>query len=217
MLDARLAGYWSDKDLYLGGMEGTDIAFGADGTGWTYWSNAAGAFEILCFTWEAHGAALAIHVDEYASGTWTLDGGRVTHHQRDRREEDEHISVGYQITAGQTAVGAPATVLRFDQHVIRGVASNLFALERELTPGERGPPGNTWYRRYETEGPAGRRDRSKRPAHCPHGTSSEVVGKIIYLRTNHHFGPEKISMYLKRYHDVQISNSGCGGSSSGWT
>jgi transposase len=66
----------------------------------------------------------------------------------------------------------------------------------------------TWYRRYQTEGLAGLRDRSRRPLHCPHETSSEVVGKIIYLRQNYHFGPAKISMYLRRYHDVQVSNSG---------
>ena len=66
----------------------------------------------------------------------------------------------------------------------------------------------TWLRRYETEGVAGLRDRSKRPAHSPHETSPEVVGKIVYLRTNYHFGPAKIAMYLKRYHDVSISNSG---------
>jgi transposase InsO family protein len=65
-----------------------------------------------------------------------------------------------------------------------------------------------WLRRYQAEGVAGLRDRSKRPLHCPHETSSEVVGKIIYLRTNYHFGPAKISMYLKRYHDIEISNSG---------
>jgi hypothetical protein len=34
------------------------------------------------------------------------------------------------------------------------------------------------------------------------------VAKIIYLRTSYHFGPAKISMYLKRYHDVEVSNSG---------
>jgi transposase InsO family protein len=39
-------------------------------------------------------------------------------------------------------------------------------------------------------------------------THVDVVGKIIYLRKNYHFGPAKISMYLKRYHDVTISNSG---------
>jgi transposase len=65
-----------------------------------------------------------------------------------------------------------------------------------------------WLHRYEAEGVAGLRDRSKRPAHCPHETAAEVVGKIIYLRRNYHFGPAKISMYLKRYHDVEISNSG---------
>src|SRR5215475_1262275 len=66
----------------------------------------------------------------------------------------------------------------------------------------------TWYRRYETEGLAGLRDRSRRPAHCPHETPAEVVAKIIYLRQNYHFGPAKISMYLKRYHDIEVSNSG---------
>ena len=66
----------------------------------------------------------------------------------------------------------------------------------------------TWYRRYETEGLAGLRDRSTRPAHCPHETPAEVVEKIIYLRTNYHFGPAKISMYLRRYHDVTVSQSG---------
>jgi UvrD/REP helicase N-terminal domain len=35
-----------------------------------------------------------------------------------------------------------------------------------------------------------------------------VVGKIIYLRQSYHFGPHKIAMYLKRYHDIQISPSG---------
>jgi hypothetical protein len=55
---------------------------------------------------------------------------------------------------------------------------------------------------------AGLRDRPRRPLHCPHETSSEVVGKIIYLQTSYHFGPAKISMYLKRYHDIEISNSG---------
>ena len=55
-----------------------------------------------------------------------------------------------------------------------------------------------WHRRYEAECPAGLRDRSTRPAHCPHQTPAEVVEKIIYLRQNYHFGPAKISMYLKR-------------------
>jgi hypothetical protein len=42
----------------------------------------------------------------------------------------------------------------------------------------------------------------------PNATRTEVVGKIIYLRQHYHFGPAKIAMYLQRYHDIQISNSG---------
>ncbi len=34
-----------------------------------------------------------------------------------------------------------------------------------------------------------------------------MVGKIIHLRENSHFGPTKISMYLKLYHDVAVSSS----------
>jgi transposase InsO family protein len=65
-----------------------------------------------------------------------------------------------------------------------------------------------WYRRYQAEGLAGLRDRSSRPLICPNTTRTEVVGKIIYLRQHYHFGPAKIAMYLKRYHDIQISHSG---------
>ena len=65
-----------------------------------------------------------------------------------------------------------------------------------------------WFRRYEEFGEEGLRERSKRPHHMPQATHTEVVGKILYLRQSYHFGPQKISMYLKRYHDIEISNSG---------
>ena len=65
-----------------------------------------------------------------------------------------------------------------------------------------------WQRRYAELGVAGLRDRSKRPHHCPKATSDEVIGKVIHLRQHYHFGPLKISMYLQRYHDVEISQSG---------
>jgi hypothetical protein len=57
---------------------------------------------------------------------------------------------------------------------------------------------------YKSEGEAGLRERSKAPKFSPRANNSEVVGKIIYLRQNYHFGPQKIAMYLKRYHDVTI-------------
>jgi transposase InsO family protein len=66
----------------------------------------------------------------------------------------------------------------------------------------------SWFRRYEEFGLDGLRDRSKRPHVSPGATSHEVVAKIIYLRSNYHFGPQKIEMYLRRYHDITVSVSG---------
>jgi transposase InsO family protein len=67
---------------------------------------------------------------------------------------------------------------------------------------------STWRRRYDADGLDGLRDRSHRPQVSPNATRTEVVGKIIYLRQHYHFGPAKIAMYLKRYHDLQLSPSG---------
>jgi transposase len=66
----------------------------------------------------------------------------------------------------------------------------------------------SWFRRYEELGLDGLRDRSKRPHVSPWATSSEIVAKVVYLRSNYHFGPQKIQMYLKRYHDITMSVSG---------
>ncbi|MFL6098590.1 MAG: IS481 family transposase [Actinomycetales bacterium] len=66
----------------------------------------------------------------------------------------------------------------------------------------------TWRRRYDELGVEGLRSKSSRPHVSPNTTPTDVVGKILYLRQNYHFGPGKISMYLKRYHDVEVSQSG---------
>lgn len=65
-----------------------------------------------------------------------------------------------------------------------------------------------WRNRYEEHGEDGLRDRSSRPRYSPGETDADVVGKILYLRQNYHFGPLKIAMYLRRYHDISISDSG---------
>jgi transposase InsO family protein len=70
------------------------------------------------------------------------------------------------------------------------------------------PTYYTWLRRYQEQGIDGLRDLSRRPHHSPNATHVDVVGKILYLRQNYHFGPAKIAMYLKRYHDVEVSQSG---------
>jgi transposase InsO family protein len=64
-----------------------------------------------------------------------------------------------------------------------------------------------WLRRFEERGEEGLRDGSSRPLNSPNETPAEVVGKIVYLRQHYHFGPLKISMYLARYHDIQIGHS----------
>jgi transposase len=66
----------------------------------------------------------------------------------------------------------------------------------------------TWRRRYEELGVEGLRPRSSRPHTSPNATSGEMIGKIVHLRTTYHFGPRKISMYLKRYLDLDVSTSG---------
>lgn len=65
-----------------------------------------------------------------------------------------------------------------------------------------------WYDRYKEYGEEGLKDRSRRPLHSPRATPMEIIAKIIYLRENYHFGGFKIQMYLKRYHDIEISKSG---------
>ena len=65
-----------------------------------------------------------------------------------------------------------------------------------------------WLRRYEAAGLDGLKDRSSRPHRSPRVTRAEVIEKIVWLRQQYHFGPAKIAMYLARYHDVTISNSG---------
>ena len=65
-----------------------------------------------------------------------------------------------------------------------------------------------WQSKYEKEGIDGLRDKSRRPLHSPRETKTEIVAKIIYLRERYHFGPWKIQMYLKRYHDIAMSGPG---------
>jgi hypothetical protein len=56
-------------------------------------------------------------------------------------------------------------------------------------------------------GQSGLRDRSSASQHCPNAAHADIVNKIVYLRQNHHFGPVKIQMYLKRYHDITNTSS----------
>ena len=93
-------------------------------------------------------------------------------------------------------------VLRHVEEVSGNVAMSCryFGISRQLY--------YVWLRRYRADGLEGLRDRSCRPKLSPRATPTEVVEKILYLRQQYHFGPEKIAMYLRRYHDVTVSKSG---------
>ncbi|WP_054375083.1 helix-turn-helix domain-containing protein [Rhodococcus rhodochrous] len=65
-----------------------------------------------------------------------------------------------------------------------------------------------WRRRFDDEGVDGLEDRPSVPHHQPTKTDPEVIEKILRPRQQYHFGPQKISMYLHRYHDLAISPSG---------
>ena len=64
-----------------------------------------------------------------------------------------------------------------------------------------------WQQRYEEHGEAGLCDRPTRPHRSPRSTPADVVSKVLYLRQNYHFGPGKISHYLKRHHEVAVATS----------
>jgi transposase len=105
------------------------------------------------------------------------------------------------------AAARRVAIIRHAQEVTGNVAltCRYFGISRTLF--------YTWLRRYDELGLEGLRPRSRRPRTSPNATDGEVVGKIVYLRQHYHFGPRKIAMYLKRYHEVEVSPSGvCGGS-----
>ncbi len=65
-----------------------------------------------------------------------------------------------------------------------------------------------WLHRYEGLGEDGLRDGSCRPHSSPLATSPRSSGRSFTSDSSYHFGPRKVSMYLRRYHDIEISPSG---------
>lgn len=93
-------------------------------------------------------------------------------------------------------------ILRHAQEVTKNVAltCRYYGITRQAY--------YTWLHRYEELGLEGLRDRSRRPLVSPNATKAAVIDRIVYLRQNYHFGPQKIAMYLKRYHEITVSSSG---------
>jgi transposase-like protein len=74
-----------------------------------------------------------------------------------------------------------------------------------------------WRNRLDEDGKQGLRDRSSAPLNSPKLTSSDIVGKVIYLRQSYHFGPLKISMCLKRSTTSRSATLASRGFGSAWT
>jgi hypothetical protein len=140
VMDRRLVGYWSDKNLYLGGMKAADIAFRPDGNGWALGLNAGGGFVILRFTWHAaERRRLTLHLREELSGTWHREGRTYRHRVTSQNACDTKIVLAYKIRRSRDVLGRPATLLEAGQRISPGVIGDRFAFERELARHERDP------------------------------------------------------------------------------
>ena len=64
-----------------------------------------------------------------------------------------------------------------------------------------------WLKRFKEKGEQGLINNKPCPENIKLRTPIEVEEKVLYLRKKYHFGPERIYMYLKRYLNVQTSES----------
>ncbi|MBT6052914.1 MAG: IS481 family transposase [Candidatus Scalindua sp.] len=64
-----------------------------------------------------------------------------------------------------------------------------------------------WKKKFDTEGIAGLRYKKKTSKPHPRKTPDKIINKILELRKCYQLGPERISMYLERFHDLKVSES----------
>jgi len=148
VLDTRLVGYWSDKNLSMGSMEGADVAFRPDGYGWVHWSNFGGGFFIMRFSWDvAESGQLTLDMHEELSGTWRWE--RHTHRYRVASQDacDTRTVLTYEIRHGQDVLGRPAVLLETGQPISLGTVGSRFAFERELAGNEQDRVARRYRRR----------------------------------------------------------------------
>ena len=65
-----------------------------------------------------------------------------------------------------------------------------------------------WKERYKRMGEEGLINHKPCPENKKLRMPPEIEEKILYLRKTYHFGPERIVLYLKRYHEITISGAG---------
>lgn len=65
-----------------------------------------------------------------------------------------------------------------------------------------------WKKNYKSKGEQGLINSKPCPENPKLRTAEPIVEKILYLRKTYHFGQLTISHYLKRYHNINISQTG---------
>jgi len=65
-----------------------------------------------------------------------------------------------------------------------------------------------WKRSYERYGEDGLVNGKPCPSNPRLRVAPAIEDKILYLRRKYHFGQLAISVYLNRYHDIQVSPGG---------
>jgi len=65
-----------------------------------------------------------------------------------------------------------------------------------------------WEASYKQFGEEGLINKKPCPENHVLRTPPEIEENILYIRKNYHLRPDRISWYLKRYHDISISGSG---------
>ena len=64
--------------------------------------------------------------------------------------------------------------------------------------------GHKWWRRYCDLGPAGLRERSRRPQGCAHQTAARIEQLILRERRKHRtWGPKQLRRLLRRDHGIR--------------
>ena len=64
-----------------------------------------------------------------------------------------------------------------------------------------------WRKRYELEGEDGLKRKKPIANNHPKKISQNVIDKILELRTIYQLGSIRISWYLERYHEINVSES----------
>ena len=126
-----LIGCWSDLELYQGSMESCELVFLGDGSGWYEWSNFGGAFEVLRLQWKGLATGqLAVLIQEYLGGTWTLEGLVTRYRVERQRHESRSVITSYVIHPGVDALRRPVTLLELGKEI--GLANRYALMRRDV-------------------------------------------------------------------------------------